>query len=105
MDEETLETARRERVERLAAEPSFDNLWGAIASFQGCVFHTAKGLEFSYVIKGGEMKVNRKEKTVTRSSVERAYLRALKGGVTGPKKLGVFGASYLYPVFERLGLL
>ena len=24
---------------------------------------------------------------------------------TGPKKLGVFGASYLYPVFVRLGVI
>lgn len=25
--------------------------------------------------------------------------------VEGPKKLGVFGASYLYPVFVRLGVI
>ena len=27
------------------------------------------------------------------------------GCVTGPKQLGVFGASYLYPVFLRLGII
>ncbi len=92
-------------MERLTSDPSFDNLWRVIVLFQGYVFRTAKGLEFSYMIKGGEMKVDRKEKTITRSSVERAFQRAMKGGVTGPKKLEVFGASYLYPIFKRLGLL
>lgn len=53
------------------------------------------------------MFVDRKEKSITRSSVEMAYLKALEmdGVVTGPKKLGVFGASYLYPVFVRLGVI
>ena len=26
------------------------------------------------------------------------------GNISGPKKLGVFGASYLYPMFLRFGL-
>lgn len=25
--------------------------------------------------------------------------------VTGPKKLGTFGASYLYPVFREIGVI
>ena len=29
----------------------------------------------------------------------------LGDGATGPKKLGTFGASYLYPVFKRIGVL
>ena len=27
------------------------------------------------------------------------------GNISGPKKLGVFGASYLYPMFLRFGLI
>ena len=27
------------------------------------------------------------------------------GVVAGPKKLGTFGASYLYPVFVRIGVI
>ena len=36
-----------------------------------------------------------------------AFQKALELGekATGPKKLGVFGASYLYPVFVRLGVI
>lgn len=46
-------------------------------------------------------------KSITRATVELAYQKALEMGgiVEGPKKLGVFGASYLYPVFVRLGVI
>ena len=48
----------------------------------------------------------KKEKSISRSTVElglQKYLELLKteGVVTGPKKLGVFGASYLLPLFQR----
>ena len=35
-----------------------------------------------------------------------AYKKALELGglVTGPKKLGVFGASYIYSVFVEIGV-
>lgn len=92
-------------VETLSKEGSVDNLWDCIVAFQGYPFTTAKGLKFRYTVKGGEMKVDRKEKTVTRSSVEIAYQRACEGEITGPKKLGVFGASYIYPVFVRIGVV
>ena len=72
-------------------------------------FRTEKGLSMKYTVKGGEIFFNRKEKSVTRSSVMRAFHRARqlqheKGFVSGPKELGTFGASYLYPVFLRLGV-
>ena len=52
------------------------------------------------------MFVSRKEKSVTRASILVAYKKAQElGRVTGPKQLGVFGASYLYPVFLRLGII
>ncbi len=81
-----------------------DVLWSAIISFENYPFATAKGLKFRYTVRGNEMFIDRKEKSVTRSSVELAYRKAQElGCVTGPKQLGVFGASYLYPVFVRLG--
>jgi hypothetical protein len=48
--------------------------------------------------------------TYTRSTVELAYkngmeLKKTEGIVTGPEKLGTFGASYLYPMFIRLGVI
>ena len=56
--------------------------------------------------KTNRMFVSRKEKSVTRASILVAYKKAQElGCVTGPKQLGVFGASYLYPVFLRLGII
>ncbi|MCO7172419.1 hypothetical protein NIA70_09630 [[Clostridium] scindens] len=57
----------------------------------------------------------RKDKSVTRATVNIALEKALEfqdktsGNaaciVTGPKKLGCFGASYLYPIFMGIGLI
>lgn len=82
-------------------------LWEMLKYLQGCTFFTAKKLRFTYKIKGGEMFVNRKEKSITQSTVFMAFHKALELGdkVAGPKMLGTFGASYLYPVFIRLGII
>lgn len=82
-------------------------LWSMLLYLQGCVFLTAKGLKFTYKIKGGEMFVNRKSKSITQAMVFMAFRKAMElgGTVAGPKKLGTFGASYLYPIFVRLGVI
>ena len=84
-----------------------DLLWDTLVKFQRYPFHTAKNLEFFYIIKGNEMFVTRKDKSITRASVMMAFHKALELGriVTGPKKLGTFGASYLYPVFREIGVI
>ena len=80
-------------------------LWERLKENQGRVFYTARGLEFHYRIVGNEMFIDRKVKSITRSTVNIAYRRAVElGVVTGPKKLEIFGASYLYPVFLDLGI-
>ena len=85
-------------------------LWAALSAFQGVHFYTARNLAFTYMIRGNEMFVSRKDKSITRATVEIAFQRAVKlqkneGLVSGPKKLGTFGASYLYPVFLHLGMI
>ena len=82
-------------------------LWSMLLYLQGCVFFTAKGLKFTYKITGGEMFVNRKSKPITQAAVFMAFRKAVElgGVVAGPKKLGTFGASYLYPVFVRIGVI
>lgn len=95
-----------EARERLLREQTPEALWEVIRALEGVTFYTAKGLEYSYTIRGKEMFVSRKEKSVTSSSIWMAYQKALElKVVTGPKQLGVFGASYLYPVFQRLGII
>ncbi len=85
-------------------------LWNAILLHQGETFTTSgrgtkSGVTFTYSIRGAEMFVDRKEKSIIRTTVLRAYHRAIElGVVTGPKKLNVFGASYLLPIFKRIGV-
>ena len=86
-------------------------LWEALKEHEGETFCTSgrgsrPGVAFTYQMKGGELFVSRKEKSITKASVMKAYQKVLEldGIVTGPKKLGTFGASYLYPVFLALGL-
>lgn len=82
-------------------------LWSTIEIFSGYSFTTVKGLRFRYAVNGNEIQINRKKKSVTRSSVKIALKVTLEknGKINGPKKLEVFGASYLYPMFLRFGLI
>lgn len=96
--------------------PADDHIWSLVLSHAGEIFHTARGLPFTYHQKIsrtgeplGELVIDRKEKTITRNTVLIACEKAVElmnteGCVAGPKKLGCFGASYLYPVFLELGI-
>lgn len=94
-------------MSELLTDLTEEALWDTLCALQNKTFRTAKGLEYTYTIKGNEMFVDRKEKSITRSSVNIAFKRTLELNriVTGPKKLGVFGASYLYPIFLEIGLI
>ena len=84
-----------------------DDLWEAVRVFAGYRFVTAKGLGFRYIVSGNEIVVDRKKKTIVRSSVNIALQKVLdkRGRISGPKELGVYGDSYLYPMFQRFGLI
>lgn len=86
------------------------DLWIAVSSLQGRTYTTSKGLPFTITVKGNELFVSRKEKSITRATVDMAYQQVLKlqearEVIDGPKKLGTFGASYLYPLFIALGVI
>ena len=92
-------------------------IWKEIIKLENVTFITSRGLEYTYQIKRNknnerlnEIIISRKEKTITRATILLAYQNAVEimnteGFVKGPKKLNVFGASYIYPVFIRLGLI
>lgn len=84
-----------------------DRLWRAIVLFTEYPFYTTKGLRFVYSVKGNEMFVSRKEKSITRFTVMLAFKKALElhRMVRDPKQLETFGASYLYPLFIRLHVI
>lgn len=97
-----LSNEEREGLER--------QMWETLLLFQDETFYTAKKLSFSYSVRGNEIFVTRKEKSITRASVDLAFWKAIElqaGGffVDGPKKLKIFGASYLYPLFIRAGVI
>lgn len=102
-----MDESQKAAVDRLAEEMNEENLWSALVHFAGEPFKTAKGLEYTYDVRNYEIFFSRKEKSITRSTVNIAFKRALELDcvVTGPKKLGVFGASYIYPVFIKLGVI
>ncbi|MCD8120984.1 MAG: hypothetical protein LUE65_01935 [Clostridiales bacterium] len=82
-------------------------LWQFLMEHQGREYRTAKQLPFTYQIRGGEMFVDRKAKSITRATVERAYRRILEDdehNIQGPKALNCFGAPYLWAIFVTLGI-
>ena len=87
--------------------PSIDEVWKLIEEKEGQSFKTFSGLGFSFKVKGHEIFISRKDKSITFSSVKKALeeVEKLNGIVSGPKKLGVFGASYLYPIFIDIGVI
>lgn len=98
---------RNEAVRQLQNEMSLRNVWNAIVAFEGYPFFTVKKLKFRYTVRGMEIFIDRKEKSITKSTIEIALQKAVEmnKSVTGPKKLGVFGASYIYPIFVRFGII
>ena len=87
-------------------------LWDVLLKHENFAFTTTRELKFKYTIKGGELFVNRKEnsKSLTKSSIFMAFHNAIRlqyqdGFVKGPKKLGTFGASYLYAIFIKFGII
>ena len=85
-------------------------LWDLLKEMSVCVYQTFSGMSFKYSIRGGEMFVERKETSITKATIMLAFQKAIQiqneqGCVSGPKKLGSFGASYLYPIFLRIGFI
>lgn len=113
-ERQRLYKARQQAVKQIKKNPGEDELWNAVVLFAGYPFKTSKNLEFTYTVKkkhngelGNELVITRKEKTITKATVLMAYQKAMElgGEVTGPKKLGTFGASYLYAMFVRFGVI
>ena len=92
---------------------TIDNLWDKIVEQEGREFLTKKGLPFTYSIKGGELFTDRRERSITRSTFEKAYEKLLRDQagenapkkIVGPKTLNVYGAPYVWAVFTGIGMI
>ncbi|MBQ9010284.1 MAG: hypothetical protein IJ088_13290 [Clostridia bacterium] len=96
-----------------------DELWERMTQMQGQTLTTSgrgraggpgNGMPFTFTVRGRTLQIDRKTKSLTWATVELALRRAgqvqaEEGYVKGPKKLGVFGASYLYPIFAAIGVI
>lgn len=88
-------------------------LWDAIRAHEGKHFLTKKGLPFTYTIKGGELFTDRRERSITRSTFEKAYNKLIQDQegeyapkkIVGPKTLNVYGAPYVWAVFVGIGII
>lgn len=106
-------SAWKRHLEQVRNEPenlSVELLWQVLCALEQDIFYTVKGISFTYIIRGHEMFVDRKEKSITQATVGLAAQRVLEKqaqriAITGPKKIGTFGASYLYPIFQQIGLI
>ena len=102
-------------------EPDEIALWEKILEREGETFVTSgrgsvPGVPFTYAIpeykmngktvKGAELRISSRSKTITRSTVMLAYRKALEMGgiVKGPKSLGnIYRASYVFAILKELG--
>lgn len=92
---------------------SVPGLWDAIRAYEGKEFLTKKGLPFTYTIKGGELFTDRRERSITRSTFEKAYEKLIQDQegedapkkIVGPKTLNLYGAPYIWAVFTGIGLI
>ena len=57
-----------------------------------------------YYIKGGELFASRRERSITRSTFEKAYQKLCDNPkeVSGPKSLNVYGAPYVWAILATV---
>ena len=89
------------------------DLWGTLERHQGKTFLTKKGLPFTYYVKGGELITDRRERSITKSTIDKAYEKLMQDQqgedpprrIRGPKALNMYGAPYIWAVFMGIGLI
>ena len=111
--EDGTKIAGRKGMKLNTSKISVPGLWDAIRAYEGKEFVTKKGLPFTYTIKGGELFTDRRERSITRSTFERAYEKLIQDQegesarkkIVGPKTLNLYGAPYIWAVFMGIGLI
>ena len=83
-----------------------EHLWKILEERQGTVFYTAKKLPFQYAVRGGELFVDRRSRSITKATFAIALekLREHPDQIKGPKSLNVFGAPYVWALLVAFGV-
>ncbi|MDE5908729.1 MAG: hypothetical protein K2H52_08345 [Lachnospiraceae bacterium] len=86
---------------------TIDTLWQMLIDHQTETFYTMKKLPFCYHVKGGEIFVDRRSKSITKATFEQALnkLNDNPNKITGPKSLNVFGAPYIWAILKTFGVV
>lgn len=79
-------------------------VWALLEQHQGEQFYTAKCLPFCYIIRGGELFVDRRSKSITISTVA-AALQGSGGGHHRPQKDWLLWCQLLIPNVLNLGII
>lgn len=85
-------------------------VWVLLEQHQGEQFYTAKCLPFCYIIRGGELFVDRRSKSITISTVAAALQKiatrqAAGEAISGPKKDWLLWCQLLIPDVLNLGII
>lgn len=86
---------------------TIDTLWQLLIDHQNQTFYTLKKLPFHYSVKGGEIFVDRRSKSITKATFEQSLgkLEADPENITGPKSLNVFGAPYVWAILKAFDIV
>lgn len=86
---------------------TIDTLWQLLEEHQNETFYTMKKLPFTYTVKGGEIFVDRRSKSITKATFGQALdkLNENPGKITGPKSLNVFGAPYVWAILKTFDIV
>lgn len=97
------------------SSPDELKLWEQLCKHSGETFTTfgcdsCAGVELKYEIRGAEMFISTRSKSITRATVLYAYwnvqsIQAEGGVINGPKAIGVHGDSYIFAVFKVLAVI
>ncbi len=95
------------KEKKTGVEQKTEDLWKILEARQGEIFYTAKKLPFQYTIRGGEMFVDRRSRSITRATFANALKKIGErpDEVKGPKSLNVFGAPYVWALLVAFGIV
>jgi len=81
----------------------FEEVWSRIIKHQNEIFHTKRGLELEYTVKGDSLYHNRTNPKIPKSQFLKAYKKL---PLKGPSEISdiVVGSAYIYAILtdERI---